>query len=1087
MQARANLRARRAGATAGAPALRRALLSALLGVALLALAAPIAGAAPAWRIDALANSTAAPGSTLDYVVEIRNVGDADFDGSAEPISFTGTLPAGLTILNGPLGWDCSTLVVGAQTFTCQNSEFFSIPSESASGYFRRLVIQVAVDPSAAGVLTSGFQIAGGDASDGDPATPSASTVAPVTITDAPPAFGIAAFDAQVVGDAAGTPYTQAAGHPYAATTTIDFNVFRDPDPLKDELTPVEAVRDIDVDLPPGFFGDPHGVDQCTVSQLANAELALSMPLCPPSSQVGITYVRVNGTHMLLGPIPVFNMVPPVDAPARFGFNAAGTVVTLDALLRTATDYGITARLRLISEGLGIAGSTVTLWGVPSDPIHTPERACPGSVAPWEGGPTCQSGKARTAFLRQPTSCGPAGVGLPTTFRMDSWKHPGAFVERTISSHLPNGYPFAPADWGPQVGVTGCDRVPFDPRLAVTPATTAAAQPTGLAVDVSLPQTDDPDVLGQSDLRKAVVTLPAGMHLSASSAQGLQGCSPSQIALHSTTDPTCPPGSKLGTVSIKTPALPDPLEGSVYLAGPHDNPFDTLVALYLVARGSGVTIKLPGRVDLDPITGQVTTTIDNGPQAPFSDVRVELKGGSRAALANPRACGPYTTLANLTGWSGRTVALGSGVAVSRDGNGAACPAHEFSPGFQAGTESSSAGSSSPFHLRLTRQDNDEELSGLKLDMPEGLLGYISRVALCGNAQAAAGTCSDSSKIGSVEVGAGSGPDPFYVKNGRLYLTGPYKGAPYGLSVVVPAVAGPFDLGNVVVRQAIFVDKHTSKLRIVSDPLPTILQGVTLGVRDVRVAIDKPGFFLNPTSCAEKRISGEIGSVDGTKAPVSDRFQAADCASLGFKPSMALRVGGRGHTHRGQTTPFSTTLRMPSKKQANLRFVQVTLPKTINARLTVINDACTRAEFESDIAKCGHARAGSAVASTPLLRDPLKGNVYFVKNGHPIPDLFVALRGQVSFDLIGRITIPGSTRLRTTFDAAPDVPIRSFTLRLLGDSKNGSVGAAANLCSTASRRQKVDLDYIGQNGRVRQTQQALKVAGCGKPKHRRHSKR
>jgi hypothetical protein len=350
------------------------------------------------------------------------------------------------------------------------------------------------------------------------------------------------------------------------------------------------------------------------------------------------------------------------------------------------------------------------------------------------------------------------------------------------------------------------------------------------------------------------------------------------------------------------------------------------------------------------------------------------------------------------------------------------------------------------------------------MPSGLLGYISRVSLCGNAQANAGTCADSSKIGSVTVGAGSGPNPFYVRGGRLYITGPYKGAPYGISVVVPAVAGPFNLGNVVVRGSIFVDKHTARLSVISDEFPTLLQGATLLVRDVRVAIDRPGFFFNPTSCAEKTISGEIESAEGKTVHVSDRYQASECRSLGFRPRMVMRIGGRGHTRRGRTSPFTTRLTMPRRHQANLRFVRVTLPRTINARLNTINDACTRAEFESDLSRCAHAKAGTATAVTPVLPDPLRGTVYFVRNGNPIPDLFVALRGAVSFDLIGRVSIPGGTRLATTFATAPDVPIRSFTLRLLGGFRTASIGAAANLCSRASRRQKAEIAYIAQNGRL-----------------------
>jgi hypothetical protein len=539
---------------------------------------------------------------------------------------------------------------------------------------------------------------------------------------------------------------------------------------------------------------------------------------------------------------------------------------------------------------------------------------------------------------------------------------------------------------------------------------------------------------------------------------------------------------VGRVTIDTPLLDVPVTGSIYLAKPFDNPFDSLVAIYLVASAKGVVIKLPGQVAMNPTTGQITSTFDDNPQLPFSRLHLEFDSGPRAPLALPNRCGLYTTHADFTGWNGRTVSTDSSFTLNQNARGKPCPP-QFSPGFSAGTASSSAGSTSSFALRLTRDDEDQALSGLSVTLPRGLTGKIAKADLCSDGQARAVSCPAGSKIGDVAVGAGAGSNPFFITNGRAYLTGPYKGAPFGVAIVVPAVAGPFDLGNVSVRSALFVDEKTAQVRIVSDAFPTILQGIPLDVRDVRVNVNKRDFFLNPTSCAVKTIAGTLISVQGAKANVSDRFQAADCASLGFKPRMSMRVGGRGHTRRGQTSGFTTKLTMPRRGQANLRFVRVTLPKTINARLNTINDACTRAEFESNVSKCSHAKAGTAVASTPLLRAPLRGSVFFVKNGHPIPDLFVALRGQVDFDLVGRITIPGGKRLATTFDAAPDVPIRSFTLKLLGGSRTASIGAAANLCSARSRRAKAEVDYIGQNGKVRQVEQALKVGGCGKQEGRR----
>jgi uncharacterized repeat protein (TIGR01451 family) len=1075
------------------------VVTVIAALLLLAGVSASASAAPTWRLDSLANSTAAPGEMFRYVVELRNMGDIPADGSVSPITFTGTLPAGLTVssaFSNSFSLDCSSVVAGGLTFSC---------SDTSGQYEPRLpsvvLVDVTVDPGVAEgtVLTSQFAITGGDPA--DPSNPTANIVDATTVSSVVPGFGVDAFDGQVTADAAGAAITQAGGHPYDVSTSIDFNTATNPAPAKGAMWPREPVRDVLVELPAGFVGNPTVAAQCTLPQLVGSGEGTDVKAdCPSDSQVGVTFVHtlvlplpfISGGAGL-GPVPVYNMTPPPDAPARFGFNVAGTIVTLDASLRSGSDYGLTVEARNIPEGLAIAGTSLTFWGVPSDGSHDAQRSCPGSLAPWQSGASiCPSGAARKAFLRLPTSCTAPGVGLTTTARVDSWFHPGDFRTASFDSHLPPAYPLPSSEWGARTGTTGCDRVPFDPRLSAKPISASAGKPSAFTFDISLPQSDDPGTpsnpaIAQSDLKKAVVRLPLGVRVNPASAAGLGACSPTQIGLHSKADPSCPDSSKLGSVTIDTPLLDRPVEGSIYLAGPHDNPFDTLLAVYLVAKGPGVLIKLPGKIEADQMTGQLTSTFDDNPQLPFENLHLAFKDGPRAALVNPRTCGPATTTADLTSWSGKTVHLESTYAVSRDGRGALCAGPRFLPRFSAGTESNGAGSSSSFLLRMTREDEDQGLSELKVKMPRGLTGKIASADLCTSAQVGADACPANSKIGDVTTGAGAGPDPFYITNGRAYLTGPYKGAPFGVAIVVPAVAGPFDLGKVTVRSALFVDKKTAEVSIVSDQFPQILQGIPLDVRDVRVNVNKPNFFLNPTSCAEKAITGTITSTEGAKANVSDRFQAAECASLVLKPKLGPKGGGRGHTRRGQTTPFSTTLRMPTKGQTNLRFVRVTLPKTINARLTVINDACTRAEFESNVSKCTHAKAGTAVASTPLLRDPLRGSVYFVKNGHPIPDLFVALRGQVDFDLVGRISIPGGKRLATTFDSIPDVPVRSFSLRLFGDAKNGSVGAAANLCSKASRRQKVEIDYIGQNGKVLQTAQPLKVAGCGKQKKPRHGRK
>lgn len=1059
---------------------RLAILCVALAVLALT-AASAAAAAPAWRLDVLSNTTAAPGETLTYVVQIANVGDAATDAAASPIRFGGTLPDGLTILSGPVGWDCSGLVVGARTFSCQTTSELVAPAAA-----RTFTVDALVGTGAAGVLTSSFEVVGGDPG-GDPASPSATAVDPTTITATPPGFGIDAFDGKVTADAAGTAFTQAAGHPYDATVAIDFNTVTNPAPLKGRLWPVEPVRDVLADLPPGLVGDPTGAETCTAAQLASDGI-LAKTLCPPASQVGTALVRLSavGAKTVFGPLPVFNLEPPPDVPARFGFNVAGTVVTLDAELRSATDYGLSVRVRNISEGLAVAGTSLTFWGVPAASVHDPERACAGQEAPWTGGPSCSVGGALKAFLRVPTSCTAPGVGLPTTVRIDSWTHPGVFKEATFVSHLPEGYPFSVGDWGAPQGPEGCDAVPFDPGLTVVPGSSVAGAPSGYAFSMTLPQSDVPGSIGQSDLRRAVVRLPMGVRVNPSAADGLAGCSPAQVGLSSTADPTCPDGSRVGALEITTPLLDEPLEGSVYLAGPFDNPFDSLLAVYLVARGPGLIVKLPGRVEADPLSGRLTVVFDDLPQLPFSRVRVAFDGGPRAPLVNPPVCGAYGVEAELTGWSGAVVGVSSRFALGADALGAPCAAggagggsgaRRFAPGFSAGVESPAAGRSSPFHLRLTRTDADEELGGVSVDLPGGLLGRVADVVLCAEGDARAGSCPDGSRVGRVTVGAGAGPLPFFIESGRVYMTGPYGGAPFGLSVVVPAVAGPFDLGDVVVRAAIFVDRRTAELRVVSDPLPTILQGISLQLRDVRVAIDRPGFMVNPTSCAVKRIGGQVHSVaPALSAEVAERFQAAECRGLPFRPRLRLIVGAPGRTRRGVSTPLTAVLRQ-GPGQANIRRVSVTLPKAINARLEVVEDACTPSEFSAG--RCEQARIGTAVAVTPLLRDPLRGGVYLVRaRPRGLPDLIVALRGQVDFDLVGRVAVPGGMLLRATFGAVPDVPVSMFMLRLRA-GRRGVVGTARGLCRRRSSAAKATVAWGGQSGRVGGAAQRLNVRGCGGP--------
>jgi hypothetical protein len=504
-------------------------LCAVLPLACLLACSGSADAAPSWTLFSTSNTTAAPGGTHDYLVVARNLGDTPTDFSTYTVTIT--LPPDLTGVSfASTEFDCPD-VAGATVFTCTDDSFIG-PFQSAS-----MLLTVSVDPDATGIRTARFEIEGGGASG------TASTVDPVRISPTLPDFGVDAFDG-TAADAADEPLTQAGGHPSRLTTSIDFNTLTDPSPAVGRLRTVEDVKDIAVELPPGFVGNSTAADRCTIPDLMHVDTDDSpTTLCSPTAQVGTVMLRHSGSPKsnsaapnVLGPIPVYNLVPPSDVPARFGFVAFRVLVLIDAKPRTGGDYGITARLTNVSEGLAAVGTTLTLWGVPADPSHDFERACPGQNVPSQGGDTCRSGATLKAFFRNPTSCTATGVGLPTTLRIDSWEQPGLFKEATFISHLLPGYPFAPEDWGDPIGIDGCDSVPFDPAFSAQPLVgSKAAAPASMGFDVEIPQSDAVESIAQSDLRTTTVTLPRGVRVNPSSADALQGCSSDQIALRRRSD------------------------------------------------------------------------------------------------------------------------------------------------------------------------------------------------------------------------------------------------------------------------------------------------------------------------------------------------------------------------------------------------------------------------------------------------------------------------------------------------------------------------------------------------------------------------
>jgi hypothetical protein len=1054
----------------------------LAAITLSLCAAVQASAAVSWQIHSLSNTTVAPGEQLVENVVLLNKGDTPSDGSK--VTLRATLPTGLTGVSlATKGVELSCpAVAGETTIECTGTPVL------VNGQTKTLALTVAADPSAEGVLTTTYDLEGGGAA------LAAHYADPVTVTGAVPEFGFDAFDFAIT-DPAGEAFTQAARHPEAVNTWFDFNTRTNPSEVIGELDPVEEVKDVSTELPPGLLGNLNALEECTLTELENGGLS-PKPSCPVDSQVGTAEPRLG---LFEGRLSLYNLVPPPGVAARFGFNVLGTLVILDSRVRSGGDYGVTTSSINTPQAVTVSGVTLSFWGVPAAAGHDSERSCPGEYSPAGGGPACESKAEPVPFFRTPTACA-AAPGPAITASINSWQDPADVKSRAIHLHEGPNYPFSPDDpapgmhWGEPVGIEGCEQVPFEPTFSLAPTTNQADSPTGLTVDVGVP----PDcweprptaeeieaAICQSDMAAAEVSLPEGLTVNASSATGQEACTAAQIGLTTAVGSTpahfneapvsCPDASKLGTVEIATPLLREPLKGAVYLARQSQNPFGSLLAMYLVAEGSGLVIKQAGEILTDP-AGKLTTRFDEIPQAPFSSLHVELFGGPRAPLRTPPACGTYSARATFAPWSGTG-------AVDRSDSFtlSSCPRSGFDPKLSAGTQNPLAGSYSPFNLRLSREDGTEELAGLRLGIPAGLLANLKGIPYCpdatlaaisgapgtGAAQLAAPSCPAASQLGTATAGAGAGPTPFYTQAGRAYWAGPYKGAPVSLAVVVPAVAGPFDLGTVVVRNGFEVDPETAKITAVSDPFPTALHGIPLDLRDVRVNLNRPSYTFNPSSCEPKAFEARITSARGTVAARSERFQAAACDRLPFAPRLSLAL--KGATRRTANPALRAVLRM--RKGANIARASVALPATEFLDQAHIQTICTRVQFAAE--RCPKRSVyGYAAAYSPILDYALRGPVYLRSSNHKLPDLVAALDGQIDVDVVGRIDTDKKGGIRTTFESVPDAPVSKFVLTMKG-AKKGLLQNSVNLCRRAG---KADVRFDAQNGKLADLAVPLAV-DCG----------
>jgi hypothetical protein len=975
----------------------------------------------------------------------------------------GPLPAGIVI---------SGAVRGAQTYqtswSCTQSateaECTAGGSAKALGLVDAIGVPVKVTTPIPFEASTPVTISGAGAG-------SASYTLPLVVSTEAAKPGAAAFWGGAF-TADGEPAHQAGSHPSSAATYFVINTVRSP---AGQIVASGLAKDIAIDIPPGFTGNPMVTERCPQSEIACGHIN------GKSASVG--RLEVSSTIALGGSTPpaeFSNDVPAFGMPAEFTTKIFAPTQALLLSLRSEEDFGVRVLAPHAASNLQkIFKSYAVLYGSPE-----------GS----EGRPffTLQSDCAEEARKQ---------AILKASF--DTWQEPG-------------NYFYAEA---PQPPVTGCDKLRFegyDPKseegqvkFSLQPTTTKGSSPAGAEAHLHIDQSGltDPNALATPPLKRSVVKLPAGLSLNPSQANGLEACSEAQVgykgpgALPNPTrfdnsPVTCPEGSKLGTVEAVSPLLESPLKGTIYLAAQEANPFDSLIGIYLVIESPrfGITIKLPGRVDPDPATGQLTATFDYNPQQAVEDLTLRLRGGGpRSEMATPEVCGTYTTSGSWEPWSAPESGPPAQTEDSfevREGCAGSAAGRRFEQSFEAGTTGTQAGGYAPLVIKVNRNDGEQELKSLDFTLPPGLTGKLAGIATCsddaikaaegksGRTERSSPSCPTSSQLGTVDTAAGVGSEPFHAQ-GKAYLTGPYKGAPLSSVVITPAVAGPFDLGNVVVRAPLYVNPETAQLTAKSDPIPAILKGIPLKVRSVAINVDRSQFILNPTNCEAMKVTASIAGSSGATATPRNRFQVGGCDKLEFGPKLKLAL--KGGTRRNGNPALTATLTQPAG-QANIGKVQVALPHSEFLDQSHIRTVCTRVQFAASQCPQG-AIYGQAEAITPLLDQPLTGPVYLRSSSNKLPDLVVALKGPASQPievvLDGRVdSIHGG--IRNTFELVPDAPVSKFVLRMQG-GKRGLLVNSRNLCATRSR---ANVQFTGQNGKSA-SQSPLLQNQCAK-KHKKHKK-
>ncbi|HYI80866.1 MAG TPA: hypothetical protein VEW67_08405 [Thermoleophilaceae bacterium] len=899
----------------------------------------------------------------------------------------------------------------------------------------------------------------------------------------------------VVEDQAGNEYTQAGGHPWSVGAAVSLNGYRQPGGATQSTAGAQVsyerflgagqVRVVRTDTPAGFVGNPLAAGVLC----EDAQLLLTPSGCPAESIVGAARVSYSGAgqgNLAGGVYPgiygldasefaLAAVEPERGEIAQFAFAEQITkgIFVFNARLRPDGNYAVSVDSAPVTTNLSFLrlGAYLCGYGALSS-IGTGGNAFDGCKSPGDPGAFTKP------FFTNPTVC--SSTPPQTSMSLDSWNNPGVFFTETVDEPL----------------LTGCDQVPFTPSMTTALTASAPDAPSGFEASISVPSDglEDPNGISQSHLKKTVVELPEGVAVNPSGATGLAGCSDAQLGLRTDSEPACPDGSKIGTVTATTPVLEEALAGDLVLRTPKstDPMSGDMLRLALIVENEerGVLVKLPGSATADPKTGRLTATFDDNPQLPIGNVTVKLKGGDRGMLALPQNCGDAVTKSTLTPWSGSAdVPFEDTTSVAGD-----CGAG-FAPKLTAGMSNSTARGTGTFAFSMTRQDGERWVNRLTAQLPVGLLASVKDVPLCSSAQASAGSCPQSSRIGTVDASAGSG-DPFVLEQkGSAFLTEGYKGCAYGLLVSVPVIAGPFDaktpesdLGDINVRQAVCVDPVTAQVTVASDEFPTIWHGIPLRVRSVTVLVDRDKFMLNPSSCAQKKVEATFHSPQGANAVAAAPFAATGCTGLAFKPKLAMRLTGRKQTRTGKHPGIKAVVTQQGTSEAGIEKAVVRLPKSLaldpdNAQALCEFTDGTKPDLENRCPK--GSIVGRARAKTPLLKDDLVGNVFFVKNvrkdpatGNEIrtlPMLIVALRGVIAINLKGESSTTKAGKLVNTFASVPDAPITQFNLNING-GKTGIIAvtrtrkAKINLCAG---RHIAETDMDGHNGRRHDTDVRMKT--------------